>query len=320
MPDSSGPTSARAAFTEQLVAFAGDIPPEVVAELRSRLTNVLDEGGRVGLARLFKRLATTGSDWNYYPSDLLARQIHSVVGDIVLGKESVLEGKEHLEKVRGRPAVFLANHLSYADANVLQVLLDRSGCADVGDRLTVVVGPKVFSDPMRRFSSLCFGTVKMPQSSDRASDEAVMNSKDVARFALDAFKVVDERRRAGDILLVFVEGTRSRTARMQRALAAVARYVENADTILVPIGVSGPERLFPVGEERVHQAKVTVRIGPPGSAAELIQGADGKRQLMMDAVGCAIAELLPPEYRGVYAEDQTQFAEARALATAVFRP
>jgi 1-acyl-sn-glycerol-3-phosphate acyltransferase len=319
MPDSSAPHSARAVLTEQLIAFAGDIPPEEVEELKRRLSTVLDDGGRVGLARLFKRLQTTGSDWTYYPSDPLARQIHGVVGDITLGKESVLEGKEHLEKIRERPAVFLANHLSYADANVLQVLLDRSSCSDVGDRLTVIVGPKVFSDPMRRFSSLCFGSIKMPQSSDRASDEAVMNSKDVARFALDALKVVDERRRAGDILLVFVEGTRSRTARMQRALAAVARYVEDEDTLLVPVGIAGSERLFPVGEERVHRTKVTVRVGPPGSAADLMKGAGGKRQLMMDAVGCAIAQLLAPTYRGVYADDATQFVEARALAASVFR-
>ena len=105
---------------------------------------------------------------------------------------------------------------------------------------------------------------------------------------------------------------------MQRALAAVARYVEGEDTLLVPIGISGSERLFPVGIERVHRTKVTVRVGAPGSAAALLQGTDGKRQLMMDAVGCAIADLLPAEYRGVYG-DATQFAEARALGASVFR-
>jgi 1-acyl-sn-glycerol-3-phosphate acyltransferase len=319
MPDSLAPNSARAALAEQLVAFAGDNPPEVVDELRARLTKVLDDGGRVGLARLFKRLATTGSDWNYYPSDPLARKIHEVVGDVVLGAESVLEGAEHLDEIRGRPAVFLANHLSYADANALQVLLDRYGHSNVGDRLTVIVGPKVFSDPMRRFSSLCFGTVKMPQSSDRASEEAVMNSKDVARLALDALKVVDERRRAGDILLVFVEGTRSRSARMQRALAAVARYIEDEETLLVPVGISGSERLFPVGEERVHRAKVTITVGRPGRADALLQGSGRKRQLMMDAVGFAIAELLPPVYRGDYGDDATELADARELAAKVFR-
>lgn len=319
MPDSAAPHSARAVLVDQLIAFAGDNPPDVVEELKHRLTQVLDEDGRAGLARLFKRLGTTGSDWTYYPSDPLARKIHDVVGDVVLGNDSVLEGNEHLEQVRGRPAVFLANHLSYADANVLQVLLDRFGCADVGDRLTVIVGPKVFSDPMRRFSSLCFGSVKMPQSSDRASEEAVMNAKDVARHALDALKVVDERRRAGDILLVFVEGTRSRSARMQRALAAVARYVEDEETLLVPIGICGSERLFPVGEERVHRTKVTVRVGTPGSAEALLRASNRKRQLMMDAIGCAIADLLPAEYRGVYGEEPSTYAEARGLAAAVFR-
>jgi 1-acyl-sn-glycerol-3-phosphate acyltransferase len=318
MSDSLSPNSARAALAEQLIAFAGDNPPEAVERLRAELKQVLDAGGRAGIARLFKRLATTGSDWTYYASDPLARKIHSVLGDVVLGAESALEGSEQLERVRGRPAVFLANHLSYADANALQALLDRSGYTDIGDRLTVIVGPKVFSDPMRRFSSLCFGSVKMPQSSDLASEEAVMNPKDVARVALDAFKVVDERRRAGDILMVFVEGTRSRTARMQRALAAVARYIEDESTLLVPIGLSGSEKLLPVGEERVHRAKVVVRIGKPVGAGALLEGAGRKRQLMMDAVGCAIAALLPPEYRGVYGEQAPKLAEARRLASEVF--
>jgi 1-acyl-sn-glycerol-3-phosphate acyltransferase len=308
----------RAALVEQLIAFAGDNSPAVVEDLRARLHKVLDAGGRVGLARLMKRLASTGSDWTYYEKDALARQIHDVVGDAVLGPDSRLEGADHLAMVRGQRALFLANHLSYADANVLQILLDRSGYTDLGDRLTVIVGPKVFSDPMRRFSSLCFGTVKMPQSSELATEEAAMNSKEVARFARDALQVMEERRQAGDILCVFVEGTRSRTGNMQRALAAVARYAEDPGLLLVPVGITGSERLFPVGEERVHRAKVTVRIGHPGSARALIDGSNGKRQLMMDAVGCAIADLLPPEYRGVYGESAPKLSEARELATQVF--
>jgi 1-acyl-sn-glycerol-3-phosphate acyltransferase len=308
----------RRALVEQIVAFAGDNPPDVLVELRKRLDRVLDAEGRTGLARLMERLASTGSDWTYYARDPLARSIHDVVGEFVLGAESQLEGAEHLEAVRGRPAVFLANHLSYADANAFQVLLDRSGYADIGDRLTVIVGPKVYSDPMRRFSSLCFGTVKIPQSSDRASEEAVMSIKDIARFARNALRAVDERRKAGDVLLVFVEGTRSRTARMQRALAAVARYLQDPTTLLVPIGLSGLEQLFPVGKERVHATKITVRIGSPASAADLAREASKKRQLMMDAIGTAIAALLPPEYRGAYGDAATAYPEAAKIATRIF--
>jgi hypothetical protein len=38
----------------------------------------------------------------------------------------------------------------------------------------------------------------------------------------------------------------------------------------------------------------------------------------MDAIGVAIARLLPPEYRGVYAEGAPDQAAARAVADAIF--
>jgi len=319
MPDPTTADPTRTALVEQIVAFTGGLLPGAVDELRAKLDEALDAEGRAGLARLVGRLGSTGSDWTYFERDPLARRIHDIVGDVVLGAETRFEGAEYLGRVRGRAAVFLANHLSYSDANAVQVLLDRSGYADIGDRLTVIVGPKVYSDPMRRFSSLCFGTVKMPQSSELATGEAVMSIKDTARFARSALNAVDERRKAGDILLIFVEGTRSRTRTMQRALAAVARYVQDPGTLLVPIGISGSEQLVPVGDERIHAANVRVRIGPPGEAAELNAKSDGKRQLMMDAVGIAIADLLPPEYRGVYGDATAMFRDAAALAADVFK-
>ena len=47
-----------------------------------------------------------------------------------------------------------------------------SGDAALANRLTAVAGPKVFTSRERRFSSLCFGTIKVPQSSEVASGEA----------------------------------------------------------------------------------------------------------------------------------------------------
>jgi hypothetical protein len=39
---------------------------------------------------------------------------------------------------------------------------------------------------------------------------------------------------------------------------------------------------------------------------------------MMDAVGCAIADLLPAEYRGAYSADVEGLDEARDVAREVF--
>jgi 1-acyl-sn-glycerol-3-phosphate acyltransferase len=301
-----------------ILAFVADRPADEMAALEAHLEDLLatSEPGAVG--RLLERLMNTGAEFSYYPPDPLVRKIHVLMGEIMLPNEGALGGVEHLAGLEGHPVVILQNHLSYSDANALSVLLDRNGGGNVADRLTVIAGPKVYSDPMRRFSSLCFGTIKTPQSTDLASAEAVMSVREVARLARETIALATARQKAGDALLVFVEGTRSRTTRMQRALPAVTRYLDVPDARLVPVGIAGTEHLVPLDEERIHRASVRVRIGRAATATRLAEGADGNRRLMMDAVGVAIARLLPPEYQGAYADSEPGLDDARRVASGVF--
>lgn len=55
-----------------------------------------------------------------------------------------------------------------------------------------------------------------------------------------------------------------------------------------------------------------MRVGEPLRSETLFTAANQSRRLLMDALGLAVAELLPVRYRGVY-EDQTAFKEASAL-------
>jgi 1-acyl-sn-glycerol-3-phosphate acyltransferase len=196
--------------------------------------------------------------------------------------------------------VIVANHLSYADANLIEVMFHRVGADPICDRLTVIAGPKVYSSLKRRFSSLCFGTIKVPQSSGVSSEDAVMDPREVARAARRSIDTAHERLRLGDALLVFGEGTRSRTRGMQPMLAAVTRYLEVPDTTVLPVGIIGTEALFPIGEDELHPVRVEVRVGRPVSAQEIRERCHGDRQAMMDEIGRTIAALLPQDYRGAY--------------------
>jgi len=279
-----------------------------LAEIHTALEREIDEAGPASLIGLKERL-TLDAGWSYYPPDPLAQRIHLLLAARFVQPDSQVMGLEHLKLVAHDPVIVASNHLSYADANVLHVLLHRVGRHDLASRLTAIAGPKVFSDRVRRFSSLCFGTIKVPQSRDVSSGEAVQDAREVARSARHAIEIAAGRLASGDALVLFGEGTRSRSAQMQRMLAGVGRYLEVPRAWVLPVGLTGSELLFPIGDVTVRPARVDLRIGLPMRTDALLPLVKRHRQTAMDLVGLAIAELIPHSYRGVY-EDATAFADA----------
>jgi 1-acyl-sn-glycerol-3-phosphate acyltransferase len=321
VPSDDGTATAcgRDPLVQAITTFLAHEHAASIPEIRASLERALDDAGPEAIAFLGERLARTGADWSYYPGDPLARRIHHVLAGPVLRQDPAVIGIGHLAAVAGKPVVILANHLSYSDANLLDVVFDRMGGRDVSDRLTVVAGPKVYSNVRRRFSSLCFGTIKIPQNSERSSGEAVMNVREAARAARRSIEIAHERLSMGEALLVFPEGTRSRSATMQRMLSGVARYLDAPGTWILPVGIAGTEKLFPIAEESLKPGPITVRIGRACAADLLQQRAGGRRELMMDCIGFAIAALVPREYRGVYGEDApADLRGALALAREVW--
>src|SRR5262245_36553021 len=118
------PSSAldRESLVSAITGFLSDRGPDILGEIRTALEREIDIAGPSGLTGLGRRLATAGSDWNYNPPDPLARRIHHLLADRLLEPESALVGGEYADAVEGRPVVIFANHLSYSDANLLEVL------------------------------------------------------------------------------------------------------------------------------------------------------------------------------------------------------
>jgi 1-acyl-sn-glycerol-3-phosphate acyltransferase len=271
-----------------------------LGDIRAVLEREIDAAGADELQALKRRL---GADhgWAYHEPDPIARRIHHVLSDHFLTADSELIGGDRLTALGGAPLIIVSNHLSYADANVIEVLLQRGGAGNIADRLTALAGPKIFTSVQRRFSSLCFGTVKVAQSADVATGEAAIDVRAVARAARQAIDAAMARLDAGDALLLFGEGTRSRSGAMQPMLPAAARYFEKPGTWVVPAGLIGSEAMFPVGELTLQPARATLRIGVPVLAEECLARGNGDRKAVMDALGADVAALLPEPYRGAYA-------------------
>lgn len=272
-------------------------------DLRDALTAEIDTAGPEALAAL-KASLVADHGWGFYPKSELAQRIHHRLAAKFLTSESRLSGAEHLEAIEGHPVVIFSNHLSYADANVIEVILQRGGAETLANRLTAIAGPKIFTARERRFSSLCFGIVKVPQSTDVASEEAVLNAREVARAARQSIEAAMARLDAGDALLLFGEGTRSRSASMQPMLPAVARYIERPDTWVLPVGLTGSEQMFPIDNAALAAATIVVNVGMPFRADDLLARVNNDRRAAMDAIGSSIAALLPATYRGVYASEK----------------
>jgi 1-acyl-sn-glycerol-3-phosphate acyltransferase len=185
------------------------------------------------------------------------------------------------------PCLFICNHLSNADGFTLFRALRPK-------QFYFLAGVKLQETVMTRVATEAVDFISIrPNSPD-----------------IEALKRTVEALKAGQSVLIFPEGTRSRGGGLMRGKRGAAMVAKRAGVPIIPIGLTGTERFLPIndtdmGGEQVHHADVVVRIGKPFSLADLdLVRADGQeedeRQLVVDAMMRKVAELLPPAYQGIY--------------------
>ena len=109
----------------------------------------------------------------------------------------------------------------------------------------------------------------------------------------------------GVSVIMFPEGTRSPTAQMQSALPGSVLIATRLGVPILPVGITGSEKLRNLKRCFWHHAMITVNIGKPFN----LPPTDGKltkeeRYRLIGSIMEHIAALLPPEYHGVYARGE----------------
>lgn len=196
-----------------------------------------------------------------------------------------VNGINNIDKTK-KPRIFVCNHLSNSDGLVLAKILKEKSDP------YFVAGVKLSDDPITQLGTKIVKNIPIkPNSADK---EAIT-------------KVVRALKDGNDILL-FPEGTRSRTGGLIEGKKGILLFARMGKAEVIPIGMSGTDILLPVskegdmGAEKWQSADVTVNIGekivfPSKEKDEDKHEYDDR---CMDILMRSIANLLPEKYRGIY--------------------
>ena len=177
------------------------------------------------------------------------------------------------------PYILASNHLSRLDLPLVYGL--------IGDRRIAGWAAEKYS------RHLFFGALL------RIGGGIFIRRGEVDRGALQA---AVEWLRAGRIFGMAPEGTRSSTGTLMRAKTGAAYLANETGVPVVPVAVTGTERALRT-LLRMRRPRVSVRFGKPFHLPP-ISGEDRTVALRRntDEIMCQIAAMLPPTYRGVYAD------------------
>src|SRR5690554_764101 len=185
-----------------------------------------------------------------------------------------------LENVPQNGGVILAvNHLSYLDAPLIFVVSTR-------DDVTALVTSKYQKHWL--FRRLINGVRGIWINREEAD--------------VHALKAALAYLQQGGALGIAPEGTRSTTGSLIPAKTGAAYLATKAGVPIVPVAVTGTETAVRklLSFRRPH---IILRFGKPFHLPPLDRkDRAGSLQRNTDAIMCRIAALLPPEYRGVYAD------------------
>lgn len=118
-----------------------------------------------------------------------------------------------------------------------------------------------------------------------------------------AVRAVLKRLQSGQVLAIAPEGTRSKSGKLLPGQPGACYLASKANVPIIPIAATGAQDANVLAHlKRLRRPHITITIGEPFSLPPLQGNRETQLQTNTDEIMCRIAALLPPEYRGHYAE------------------
>ncbi|MER6945236.1 lysophospholipid acyltransferase family protein [Nonomuraea sp. NPDC000554] len=180
---------------------------------------------------------------------------------------------------RKGPAILAANHLSVLDSFLLPALLPR--------HVTFVAKNEYFSgNPVSGWFMRLGGSLPI----DRDSAHAAQTMLDAAADLLEQ----------GELFGIHPEGTRSPDGRLYRGKIGVAWLALKTGAPVLPVALSGTEKVLPVGAKVPRPARIGIAIGAPLRFEGDHRNARDRRRVT-DEIMAGIQKLSGQEYVPAYA-------------------
>ena len=187
-----------------------------------------------------------------------------------------VEGVENIP--RQGPVILMINHLSFLDPFVVVASMPR--------QVTAMSKVENFSIPVWGWIFKLYGAIPVRRGQvDRRALKA----------ALDVLK-------SDTMLLIAPEGTRSPTHALQKAHDGMAYIAQRSGAAIVPVAIIGTGDFWP-HIKRLRRTPVHIRVGQPFYLQAQERRLDREMLTAMTTEAMyRLAAILPPRYRGVYAD------------------
>ncbi len=197
----------------------------------------------------------------------------------------IINGIDNIDKTE-KSIIFVCNHLSNSDGLVLSKILREKS------NPYFIAGVKLSDNPITQLGTRIVKNIPIkPSSADRDAITKVVNAL-----------------KGGEDILIFPEGTRSRTGGLIEGKKGSLLFARMSKAEIIPIGMAGTDKLLPIsktgdmGSENWEHADVTINIGEViiFPSKEIDEDRHEYENRCMDILMRSIADLLPQGYRGIY--------------------